>query len=153
MLITNIIASAQAGFNHPFEQYANFKPSITLEAIIEDGDNAELCAKALQAKAQDLVDAERVRIEAECQHENDVGNAEQEVSRWGSVVASFENTMATVPTWLAENDGVVSSDGVAACARWEVDDKKRALAEAEANIAEARTKLAEAKAKLAALIG
>lgn len=152
MTITKITVSASAGFNHPFEQYANFKPGITLEAVIPEGENADLCARALQEKAQDLVDAERVRIEAECRHEKDIEDTQHAVDRWGSIVTSYENTLATVPAWLAENDGVVSSSGAEAASAWEISDKKRALDDAAKGIEEARAKLAESKGKLVSLV-
>lgn len=140
MIITKIIASAQAGFNHPFEQYANFKPSITLEAIVEVGENPDDATRALQLKAQNFVDQERGRIEARCQREQDIDGAESDLERFESCIASYENILATYPERISTNP-----DG------WETVSLKATLERAPADLEKARADLAIARAKLAAL--
>jgi hypothetical protein len=148
MITTKISVTAQAGFNHPFEQYSNFKPSVSIEALIEPGEDADTALRALQHKAQRFCDDEKARILAACQLEQDIENAESEVQRWTSIVASYENTLATALAWLDAHPKAAGESWGVECNR---DDKIRALTEAQGGIEEARQKLAEARTKLDAL--
>ena len=56
MKITSIVVNAGRTFNHPYESYSNLRPSVTLTASIEDGDNPDECAKSMQARAEELVE-------------------------------------------------------------------------------------------------
>lgn len=56
MKITEIIVGAGRTFNHPFEQFSNLRPSVTLKAVLDDGDNPEQIIKDLQAKAESMVE-------------------------------------------------------------------------------------------------
>lgn len=75
--IIEIIAGDSHGFNHPFEQYANFKPSVTLKALVEDGEDPGQVARDLLAKAHGLVIGERERIEEQIERERLIAEAEQ----------------------------------------------------------------------------
>lgn len=143
MKIIEVIAGAASAFNHPYEQYANFKPSITLKALVEDGEDPIEAGRKLQVTAQQMIDQERQRIEADLEREQNIQRAEHEVKRWESVVESYENLIATAPAKLA--DVSVRLD------EWEHQDLARNLRKAEEGIEEARAKLGEAKAKLADL--
>jgi hypothetical protein len=66
MKIVRITAHAGCTFNHPHEQYSNFRPGITLEAEVEKRDDLEVVVKELQAATQELLDAEKARILADC---------------------------------------------------------------------------------------
>lgn len=54
--ITEITVSAGRVIPHPFQQYANLRPMITLKAEIEPGEDPTEAAKGLQAKAEGLVE-------------------------------------------------------------------------------------------------
>lgn len=56
MKVTEIVVNAGRTFNHPHESYSNLRPSVTLKATIEDGEDFEQAAKELQAKAESLVE-------------------------------------------------------------------------------------------------
>lgn len=56
MRITEITVHASRTLPHPTEQYANFRPSVTLRADLIDGDDPTLCVKDLQRKAEMLVE-------------------------------------------------------------------------------------------------
>jgi ornithine cyclodeaminase/alanine dehydrogenase-like protein (mu-crystallin family) len=56
MQINTITVTAGRTFNHPHEQYSNLRPEVVLTATLAEGDVAEECARALQAKAEGLVE-------------------------------------------------------------------------------------------------
>lgn len=56
MKVTEIVVSAGRTFNHPYEQYSNLKPQVTLKATLEDGDDPVAATKALQTQAEGLVE-------------------------------------------------------------------------------------------------
>lgn len=56
MEIVEIVVSAGRTFNHPFEDYSNLRPQVTLKAALQAGEDAGACVKQLQAKAESLVE-------------------------------------------------------------------------------------------------
>lgn len=56
MQVREITVSAGRTFNHPFESYSNLKPMVTVKADLADGEDFEEAIKALQAKAESLVE-------------------------------------------------------------------------------------------------
>jgi len=56
MKIQTIQVSAGRTFNHPHESYSNLRPSVTLIATVDDGEDAVAATKALQAQAEQLVE-------------------------------------------------------------------------------------------------
>jgi hypothetical protein len=56
MKIHEVIVTAGRTFNHPHEDYSNLRPEVTLKATLDEGDDAEACTKALQARAEGLVE-------------------------------------------------------------------------------------------------
>lgn len=56
MKIQHITVHAERCFNHPYENYSNLRPSITLAATVEDGEDPSEAAKALQSQAETLVE-------------------------------------------------------------------------------------------------
>ncbi|MDA8123503.1 MAG: hypothetical protein M0Z38_13185 [Deltaproteobacteria bacterium] len=56
MKITEIVVSAGRTFNHPYEQFSNLRPQVTLKATIEGEDDPLAAAKELQGKAEALVE-------------------------------------------------------------------------------------------------
>ncbi|MCA9015903.1 MAG: hypothetical protein KDA77_11280, partial [Planctomycetaceae bacterium] len=62
MKVTKVTVSASSGFNHPYEDYANFRPAVTLEAEIEQDDSWGDVVKYLQGKAEKLVQDQKQEI-------------------------------------------------------------------------------------------
>lgn len=62
MKVTQITASSSTGFNHPYEQFANFKPHVSLTAELEDGDNVQQKSRELQSIAEKLVQDQKQLI-------------------------------------------------------------------------------------------
>lgn len=56
MKIDSITVTAGRTFNHPYENYSNLRPEVVLHATLDPGDDAEACAKQLQARAETLVE-------------------------------------------------------------------------------------------------
>lgn len=54
--ITEITVSAGRVISHPFKQYENLRPMITLKAVLDDGEDFEVVAKDLQAKAEGMIE-------------------------------------------------------------------------------------------------
>jgi hypothetical protein len=62
MKITEIIVGAGRTFNHPYEQFSNLRPQVTIKAILDDGDDPEEVIKDLQAKAESMVEDHKNNI-------------------------------------------------------------------------------------------
>jgi hypothetical protein len=56
MRVTEITVTSGRTFNHPHESYSNLRPSVTLKASLDDSDDPDAATKALQAKAERLVE-------------------------------------------------------------------------------------------------
>lgn len=56
MKVTNITVQAGRCFNHPYEQYSNLRPEITLHAELAEGEDPIEAAKQLQQTAETLVE-------------------------------------------------------------------------------------------------
>lgn len=56
MHITNITITAGRTFNHPYEQYSNLRPEVTMSASLDAGEDPIAATRQLQAKAESLVE-------------------------------------------------------------------------------------------------
>ena len=56
MKISNIHVSAGRTFNHPFEQYSNFRCDVQLQAHIEEGEDPIEATHALQAQVEKIAE-------------------------------------------------------------------------------------------------
>lgn len=56
MRVTEITVSAGRTFNHPYEDYSNLRPHVTLKAEIAEGEDFKRCVKDLQVHAEGLVE-------------------------------------------------------------------------------------------------
>ncbi len=62
MKVTEITVTAGRTFNHPHESYSNLRPSVTMRATLDDSEDASAAAKALQAKAEQLVEDHKANL-------------------------------------------------------------------------------------------
>ena len=62
MEVKTIRVTAGRTFNHPFEQYSNLRPEVTLEAALEPGEDPRNATKALQATAEGLVEDHKANL-------------------------------------------------------------------------------------------
>lgn len=56
MKINTITVTAGRTFNHPHEQYSNLRPEVSMTATLEDGEDATVAVRELQARAEQLVE-------------------------------------------------------------------------------------------------
>ena len=56
MKIYKVHVSAGRTFNHPFEQYSNFRCDVQLQAEIEDGEDPVITTQALQAQVEKITE-------------------------------------------------------------------------------------------------
>lgn len=56
MQIVEIVVSAGRTFNHPFEQFSNLRPNVTLKATLAPEDNPAKAMNELQAMAEKSVE-------------------------------------------------------------------------------------------------
>jgi hypothetical protein len=92
MRITKIGVHASAGFNHPSERFSNYKPGVNLEAVLDEEEGSDPArvhelTRALQTRAQDLVESQKTAILEACRR------AEEEPDNFGGV-----------PTLMAHED-------------------------------------------------
>jgi hypothetical protein len=80
MQITEIIVNAGRTFNHPYEQYSNLRPSITLKATLAEGEDAGAATKELQAKAEELVEDHKRNLLAQLEELYNLTQRQQEVA-------------------------------------------------------------------------
>jgi hypothetical protein len=65
--ITEVSVMAARTFNHPYEMYANFRPSVTMKAELQEGQMAEEVLYELQQAAERIVENHKQRILLECE--------------------------------------------------------------------------------------
>lgn len=141
MKIIEITVGAATSFNNPHESYSNFKPSVTLRAQLDHGENFARAVASLQADAQSLVMAERERILAELQRENEIECAERNIASWRRCVSNEENIIANYPAKIAALEA----------GSWDHRAFTDELERAPANLERAKDELAKAEATLAEL--
>lgn len=55
MKVTEITVHAGRTFNHPFEQFSNFRPGLSMTASLEEGEDQIFTYRALATMAEDLI--------------------------------------------------------------------------------------------------
>lgn len=60
--VTQVSVMAARTFNHPYEQYSNFRPSVTMVAEVTKGQKAEEIVYALQQAAEKMAENHKQRI-------------------------------------------------------------------------------------------
>lgn len=59
MQITEITIHAGRKFNHPYENYSNLAPAISMKATLNEGEDPEQATRELQKKAEKLVESHK----------------------------------------------------------------------------------------------
>jgi hypothetical protein len=62
MKITTITVTAGRTFNHPYEQYSNLRPEVTMSATLDDGEDPHVAARDLQQRAEGLVEDHKASL-------------------------------------------------------------------------------------------
>jgi hypothetical protein len=161
--IVEITVGAGTGFNHPYEQFSNFKPSVTLRAKIDGGPDVpvEEAVRQLQLAADRLVNAEKERILAALEREEGIDRARDAVSlsryRVANAKADLQNTRKLVdeaPAILAADDAKTEGERMDSWRRQATEHRiaegpklievaEQALAECESQLRQALTDLHE----------
>lgn len=86
MKITEINVHAGRVIPHPTTSYSNLKPGISYKAVLEEGEDATEATKALQAKAESL-------LEDHCRHMVNCIQELEELSRKQARIASLQSAI------------------------------------------------------------
>jgi hypothetical protein len=81
MQITTITVYAGRTFNNPNESYSNLKPSLSLTATLDPGDNPETAVKFLQGQAEKLIEEHKASLLKQLEDVRDFENAQMEIRR------------------------------------------------------------------------
>lgn len=99
MKIVEITVHAGRTFNHPYEQYANFKPGLSLRATLEDGEDPEAATKALQERAERMAEEQKQQIladlhqlERQARITSSIAATERQIERLQQELASLKQT-------------------------------------------------------------
>jgi len=96
--VTEITVNAGRTFNHPFEQYSNLRPSVTLRAVLEDGEDALESARKLQAQAETLVEDHKQHLLDSIQQLEDLRQREREIVKLESLITNSQQRLASLRT-------------------------------------------------------
>jgi predicted nucleic acid-binding Zn-ribbon protein len=141
--IIEITASSGTSFNHPYESYSNFKPSITLKAVVGEHEDPIYCIQNLQRQAHDFVTAEKDRIMMELERENEIERCNQTIESVTREIAWARGVIADGPARLkALEEG-----------SWEHSDLKQDIERAQKRLPESEAELAKTQARLEELRG
>lgn len=80
MKIESIKVCAGRTFNHPFEDYSNFKFSVGIEATLAESEDAATEIKALQAKAEALAEDHKKNLLRSVHELQELSSMRQEVA-------------------------------------------------------------------------
>ncbi len=94
MKVTEIVVSAGRTFNHPYEQYSNLRPQVTLKATLDDGDDPAVAAKELQGKAEKLVEDHKQNMLRTLQELHKLSVAKQEMFDVARRLGELNNRLA-----------------------------------------------------------
>lgn len=72
MKLTHIAVTAARGFNHPYEQFANFKFDLHLAANLEPDEDPDAAIIKLQANAEECAEQHKARILADLKRKREI---------------------------------------------------------------------------------
>jgi hypothetical protein len=96
MKITEIDAAAGRTFNHPHEDYSNLRPSITLRAVLTEGDDPVACAKTLQQTAEQLVEDQKIGMLKALDEAHEMGEARSRMIGLARQLKAAQEEMDTI---------------------------------------------------------
>jgi len=103
MHVTTIRVFAGRTFNHPHEQYSNFKPSLSLEATLAETDDVDGCVAELQGMAERMVEDHKTKlladVDAAYQYQQDryrLHELEREKTKYGELTVAHEELLESL---------------------------------------------------------
>lgn len=91
--VTEVSVSASRGFNHPYEDYSNLKPFISLKVELEEDDDVEKVIKEYQAKAESLVEDHKQHMLDSLTQLYEMGQYEKKVACLESQIKSSQQAL------------------------------------------------------------
>jgi hypothetical protein len=80
MKIHNIHVSAGRTFNHPFEQYSNFRCDVQLQAGLEPDEDPVAATQALQAQVEKIAEDHKQDLLKNIRKLQEISRANEEIS-------------------------------------------------------------------------
>ena len=80
MKISNVHVSAGRTFNHPFEQYSNFRCDVQLQAHVEDGEDPIAATHELQATVEKIAEDHKQDLLKNIRKLQEIARANEEIS-------------------------------------------------------------------------
>jgi hypothetical protein len=93
MKVTTITVDAGRTFNHPYESYSNLRPSVTMTASLDEGDNPDECAKALQARAEELIENHKQHLLSSLERLHELSIIERETNSLEQNIRTNQNRL------------------------------------------------------------
>jgi hypothetical protein len=84
MKVIKVNVSAGRVVPHPFTQYANLKPQITVKAIVEEGEDWQAVTKELQAHAEQLVEEHKDNLVRNLEEIENLSRKQREIASLSS---------------------------------------------------------------------
>jgi len=79
MNITRISVTAARGFNHPYEQFANFKFDLHLDAELALGEDPIQALTQLQSEAEQAAEAHKAAILADLERKREIASVVEQM--------------------------------------------------------------------------
>lgn len=108
--VTSVTVNAGRTFNHPYESYSNLRPSVTVTATLDEGEDFLEVTKQLQAQAEGLVE----------DHKNHMLNSLRELNDLTEKQAKMRRLSASIQSAQRELDEI--RNGTPGLASIEADD-------------------------------
>lgn len=107
MKVQEITVSAGRTFNHPYENYSNLKPHVSMTAVLDAGDDPIECAKELQAKAESLMEDHKRIMLKQLEDLEQMSRRQQQASRLEGTIRSAQQELDR----LRDGTKAISHDG------------------------------------------
>lgn len=101
MKVTEINVTAGRTLPHPTESYANLRPTISLSATLEEGDEPQECIRKLQVQAEQLVEDHAAALVASIAERE---LAERELAEIGRLTQSIETAQGSLQRMRERRD-------------------------------------------------
>jgi len=96
MKITEVNVSAGRVIPHPTESYSNLRAGVVVKATIEDGEDMEAVVKALQAKAEKLIEDHKNHLLESIRNLERLSQEEAELSTLEQRIKSAQERIADI---------------------------------------------------------
>lgn len=102
MKVTDITVTAGRTFNHPFEDFSNLRPQVTLHATLDDDEDHEAATKILQRQAERLVEDHKTALIATLRHIRELASTEREVADLERRIADATKDLERARDYLSQ---------------------------------------------------